>query len=297
MSTLKINGIFPAMATPFNSDGDVWKAKVEYNVSKWNKTDLAGYVVCGSTGESVLLDHNERFQFWEWVAEAAAPEKILIAGTGAESVRETLALTNKAAELGYKAALVVNPHYYKGQLSGARAQQAFYGAVADGAKIPVLLYNLPQNTGIELATDAVAELSHHPNIIGMKDSSGNVGRMIRMLGEVKPGFQMLTGHAGTLAPALSVGAVGAVLAFANAAPYACISIWEAHRTREADAAMDWQRRIQKPATLIAEKYGIGGLKYAMDVMGYFGGMPRLPLLPPSPEAKKDIEAAFADLRG
>jgi 4-hydroxy-2-oxoglutarate aldolase len=297
MSNLKINGIFPAMATPFNADGDVWKAKVEYNVSKWNKTDLAGYVVCGSTGESVLLDHNERFQFWEWVAKAAAPEKILIAGTGAESVRETLALTNKAAELGYKAALVVNPHYYKGQLSSVRPQQAFYGAVADGAKIPVLLYNLPQNTGIELATDAVAELSHHPNIIGMKDSSGNVGRMIRMLGEVKPGFQMLTGHAGTLAPALSVGAVGAVLAFANAAPYACISIWEAHRTREADAAMDWQRRIHKPATLIAEKYGIGGLKHAMDVMGYYGGMPRLPLLPPTPEAKKEIEAAFADLRG
>ncbi len=285
------------MATPFNSDGDVWKAKVDYNIAKWNKTDLAGYVVCGSTGESVLLGQTERYQFWEWVAAAAAPEKLLIAGTGAESVRETLELTNKAAVLGYKAGLVVTPHYYKGQLNNARAQQIFYGAVADGAKIPVLLYNLPQNTGIDLAPEAVAELSHHPNIIGIKDSSGNVSKMMRMLREVKPGFQILTGHGGTLAPALSIGAVGAVLAFACAAPYACISIWEAHRGREADAALDWQRRIHKPATLVAEKYGIGGLKHAMDVMGYYGGLPRLPLLPPTAEGKKEIEEAFADLRG
>ncbi len=285
------------MATPFDSNGDVWKAKVEYNVSKWNKTDLAGYVVCGSTGEAVLLGERERFEFWEWVAGFAAPGKLLIAGTGAESVRETIALSNRAAELGYKAALVVTPHYYKNQLNNARAQQVFYGAVADGAKIPVLLYNLPQNTGIDLAPEAVAELSHHPNIAGMKDSSGNAGKMIRMLNEVKPGFQMLTGHAGTLATALSLGACGAVLAFANAAPYACVSIWEAHRTRESSAALDWQRRIYKPGSMVTEKYGIGGLKYAMDLMGYYGGPPRLPLLPPSAEGKKEIEEAFADLRG
>ncbi len=297
MGTIKIQGIFPAMATPFDSQGEVWKVKVEYNVSKWNRTDLAGYVVGGSTGETVLLSHEERFHLWEWVAEYASPEKLLVAGTGAESVRETVLLTNKAAELGYKAALVVTPHYYKNQFNNATSQKIFYGAVADQAKIPVLLYNLPQNTGIDLAPDAVAELSHHPNIVGLKESSGNVGKIIRMLNEAKPGFQVLTGHAGTLAPTLGVGACGAILAFANAAPYACVSIWEAHRMREFDAALDWQRRIFKAGSMVTEKFGIGGLKHAMDIMGYYGGPPRLPLLPPNAQGKQEIEDAFAGLRG
>ncbi len=297
MSAIKPQGIFPAMATPFDSNGEVWKVKVEYNVSKWNLTDVAGYVVGGSTGEIVLLSAEERYRLWEWVAQYAGAGKLLIAGTGAESVRETVAHTNKAAELGYKVALVVTPHYYKGVLNNSAAQRVFYGAVADQAKIPVMLYNLPQNTGIELTADAVAELSHHPNIIGIKDSSGGVGKLIRMVNEVKLGFAVMTGNSGTLAPALAAGAVGGILALANAVPYACISIWEAHRTREADAAMDWQKRIERAGRLTTEKHGVGGLKHAMDLMGYYGGPPRLPLVGPSPEAKREIEEAFADLRG
>ncbi len=297
MNAIKPQGIFPAMATPFDHNGEVWKVKIEYNVSKWNLTDVAGYVVGGSTGEIVLLSAEERYRLWEWVAQYAGAGKLLIAGTGAESVRETVAHTNKAAELGYKIALVVTPHYYKGVLNNSAAQRVFYGAVADQAKIPVMLYNLPQNTGIELTADAVAELSHHPNIIGIKDSSGGVGKIIRMVNEVKPGFVVLTGNAGTLAPALAAGAVGGILALANAVPYACISIWEAHRTREPEAAMDWQKRIERAGRLTTEKNGVGGLKHAMDLMGYYGGPPRLPLVGPSPEAKREIEEAFADLRG
>ncbi len=297
MSAIKPQGIFPAMATPFDSNGEIWKVKVEYNVSKWNLTDVAGYVVGGSTGEIVLLSAEERYRLWEWVAQYSGAGKLLIAGTGAESVRETVAHTNKAAELGYKVALVVTPHYYKGALNNSAAQRVFYGAVADQAKIPVMLYNLPQNTGIELTADAVAELSHHPNIIGIKDSSGGVGKLIRMVNEVKPGFAVMTGNSGTLAPALAAGAVGGILALANAVPYACISIWEAHRTRESDAAMDWQKRIERAGRLTTEKHGVGGLKHAMDLMGYYGGPPRLPLVGPSPEAKREIEEAFADLRG
>ena len=294
---MKLHGIFPPIATPFNHEGEIWKEKVQHNVEKWNRTGLAGYVVCGSTGESVLLNSQEKIHLWEWVAQYAAPEKLLIAGTGMESVRETLALTNCAAGMGYKAALIRTPHYYKSLINNGAAQMLFFRAVADQAKIPVLIYNFPQVTGVDIPPDAVAELSHHPNIIGMKESSGNLEKVMQMIRETKPGFQVLTGSAPTLAPSFAVGCVGAILAFANAAPYATISIWEAHRTREPEAAMDWQKRISRAAVLVTTKYGIPGLKHAMDLAGYYGGPPRLPLVCPTPAAKKEIEEAFQDLRG
>ncbi|HUA17890.1 MAG TPA: dihydrodipicolinate synthase family protein [Bryobacteraceae bacterium] len=294
---MKLQGIFPPIATPFNHEGDIWKIKVQYNVEKWNLTGLAGYVVCGSTGESVMLTSSEKVQLWEWVAQYAAPEKLLIAGTGVESVRETVALTNRAAEIGYKAAMVRTPHYYRNLLNNGAAQKVYFGAVADQAKIPVIIYNWPQATNLDIPAEAVAELSNHPNIIGIKESSGNLEKVMQMIREVKKGFHVLTGSAPTLAPSLAVGCSGAVLAFANAAPYACISIWEAHRTREPEAAMDWQNRIAHAAHLVTAKYGVPGLKYAMDLAGYYGGPPRLPLTVPCPEAKREIEEAFQDLRG
>jgi 4-hydroxy-2-oxoglutarate aldolase len=294
---MKLEGIFPPIATPFDSEGNLYKAKVRYNVEKWNKTALAGYVVCGSTGESVYLTAEEKIQLWEWVAEWAAPDKLLLAGTGMESVRETVALTNRAAAIGYKAAMVRTPHYYKNLLNNPAAQALYFRAVADQTKIPLMIYNWPQATGIDIAPEAVAELSHHPNIIAIKESSGNLEKVMRMIREVKPGFRVLVGSAPTLWPSLAVGAAGAVLAFANAAPYATIAIWEAHRTREAEAALDWQNRIAHAAYLVTAKYGVPGLKYAMDLNGYYGGPPRLPLVPPSPEARREIEEAFRDLKG
>jgi 4-hydroxy-2-oxoglutarate aldolase len=294
---MKLQGIFPPIATPFNMEGEIWKQKLQHNVEKWNLTGLAGYVVCGSTGESVALTTEEKIQLWEWVALWAAPEKLLIAGTGVESVRETVALTNRAAEIGYKAAMVRTPHYYKNLIDNAAAQMLYFRAVADQTRIPIFIYNWPQITGVDIPADAVAELSHHPNIIAIKESSGNLEKVTQMIREVKKGFQVLTGSAPTLAASLAAGASGAVLAFANAAPYATISIWEAHRTREPEAALDWQNRISHAAYLVTAKYGVPGLKYAMDLAGYYGGPPRLPLTVPTPEAKKEIETAFADLRG
>jgi len=294
---MKLHGIFPPIATPFNSEGEIWKAKVEHNIDKWNHTGLAGYVVCGSTGESVALTAEEKIQLWEWVAHYAAPNKFLIAGTGVESVRETVALTNRAAEIGYKCAMVRTPHYYKNLINNAAAQMLYFRAVADQTKIPIFIYNWPQVTGVDIPAEAVAELSHHPNIIAIKESSGNLEKVMQMIREVKKGFQVLTGSAPTLAPSFAVGCVGAVLAFANAAPYATVSIWEAHRTREAEAALDWQNRIGRAAYLVTAKYGVPGLKHAMDLMGYYGGPPRLPLVVPTPAAKAEIEEAFADLRG
>src|SRR6202040_3732725 len=294
---MKLQGIFPPLATPFNHEGEIWKIKLQHNIEKWNLTGLAGYVVCGSTGESVMLTTEEKIQLWEWVAEYAAPEKLLIAGTGVESVRETVALTNRAAGIGYKVAMVRTPHYYKNLINNAPAQMLYFRAVADQSKIPLIIYNWPQTTGVDIPAEAVAQLSQHPNIIAIKESSGNLEKVLQMIREVNKGFQVLTGSAPTLAPTLAVGAVGAVLAFANAAPYSVISIYEAHRTRETAAALDWQNRIAPAAQLVTTKYGVPGLKYAMDLNGYYGGIPSLPLTVTTPEAKKEIEQAFDGLKG
>jgi 4-hydroxy-2-oxoglutarate aldolase len=294
---LKLHGIIPPIATPFDHNGDLYKIKVQHNVEKWNRTGLAGYVVCGSTGESVYLTTDEKLKLWEWVAEYASSDKILMAGTGMEGVRETVALTNAAADRGYKAAMVRTPFYYKNLIHKPESQLLYFRAVADQAKIPIMIYNWPQVTGVDLPVDAVVALSEHPNIFAIKESSGNLEKCIQMIDSVKPGFQVMTGSAPILAPSLAIGCAGGVLAFANAAPYATVTIWEAHRSREFDAAMDWQKRILRAAQLVTVKYGVPGLKYAMDLNGYYGGPPRLPLAPITPEAKKEIEKAFDGLKG
>ena len=294
---MKLHGIFPPIATPFNYDGDIYAIKVQHNVEKWNRTGLAGYVVCGSTGESVHLTVEEKLTMFELVAKYAAADKLLLAGTGAESVRETVALTNRAAGMGYQAAMIRTPHYYKNVINNGAAQALYFRSVADQSKVPLMIYNWPQATGVDIPADTVAALSEHPNIIAIKESSGSLEKVMQMLREVKPGFQVLVGSAPTLWPSFTVGAVGAVLAYANAAPYSTIAIWEAHRTRETEAARDWQNRIGRPSWLVTVKYGIPGLKYAMDLNGYYGGPCRLPLSPLTPEAKAEIEEAFRDIRG
>ena len=293
---MKIQGIFPPITTPFDHAGNLYATKVQHNIEKWNRTGLAGYVVCGSTGEDVFLMDEEKFTLWELVAKHAAPEKVLIVGTGCESARQTVCLTNRAAEMGYKAALVRTPHYFKNQMVKQETQMLHFRAVADQAKIPVLLYNWPLLTGVDLAADTVAALSEHPNIIGMKDSSGNLEKIMQYVDRAREGFQVVVGSTATLWPSLVMGACGGILAYANAAPYSVIAIWEAHRTREEEAAKDWQKRVARASAVIS-KHGIPGLKHAMDLNGYYGGPPRLPLSVPSPEAKKEVEEAFKDLKG
>ena len=294
---MKLQGIFPPIATPFDSKGDIYVSKIRHNVEKWNLTALSGYVVMGSTGESVMMMPEEKYTMWDEVAKYAAADKLLIAGTGAESVRETVLLTNRAAEMGYKAAMVRTPHYYKNLVNRGDAQMLYYRAVADQSKIPLIIYNWPQTTGVDIPVETVVGLSEHPNVIAIKESSGNLEKVMKMVREVKHGFQVLVGSAPTLWPSLLMGACGAILAYANAAPYSVIAIWEAYRAREEAAGMDWQGRIGRPAALVTTKYGIPGLKYAMDLNGYYGGPPRLPLTPPTAEAKREIEEAFRDLKG
>jgi 4-hydroxy-2-oxoglutarate aldolase len=294
---MKLQGIFPALTTPFDHQGNLYKAKVFHNIQKLNTIALSGYVVCGSTGETPLLSVEERLRLMEWVREASAPGKTLIAGAGAESVHETVAIANHAAAMGYQAALVLTPFYYRNQMQRPETQALFFRAVADRVAIPILLYNIPQVTGYALPPDIVAALSHHPNIAGMKDSSGNLEALAETARNVKPGFQILSGFGAAVCEALAAGASGAILAIANPLPYACVTIWEAHRTREHEAARDWQARIIPAARLIASKHGIPGLKHAMDLNGYYGGPPRLPLTPPSAPARAEIEEALDGLKG
>lgn len=294
---MKLQGIFPPIATPFDYNGNIYLSKIQHNVEKWNLTSLAGYVVMGSTGESVMLTTDEKYTVWEHVARYAASDKLLIAGTGMEGVRETVALTNRAAEMGYKAAMVRTPHYYKNLVNRADAQALYFRSVADQTKIPLIIYNWPQATGVDIPVEAVVALSEHPNVIAIKESSGNLEKVMQMIREVKHGFQVLVGSAPTLWPSLLMGACGAILAYANAAPYSVIAIWEAYRTREEAAGLDWQNRIGRASALVTTKYGVPGLKHAMDLNGYYGGPPRLPLSVPTEEAKKEIEEAFRDLKG
>ncbi|MBV9760786.1 MAG: dihydrodipicolinate synthase family protein [Acidobacteriaceae bacterium] len=294
---MKLQGIFPALATCFDYDGNLYKAKVLHNTQKLNQVSLTGYVVCGSTGETPLLSVPERLLLMEWVREAAAEEKTLIAGVGAESVHETVEIASRAAALGFHAALVLTPFYYRTQMHTPETQALFFRAVADRSKLPVLLYNIPQVTGYDLPIETIAALSHHPNIIGMKDSSGNLEKLAASVRAVKPGFKVLSGSGAGFSAALQAGASGAILAIANPLPYTCVTIWEAFRAREIEAALDWQSRLAPASRMVASKHGIPGLKHAMDLNGYYGGPPRLPLTPLSPEAKLEIEAAFEGLRG
>src|ERR1051326_6824091 len=211
--SLRLHGIYPPITTPFDHAGNVYAAKVQHNVEKWNRTALAGYVVMGSTGESVMLQADEKISLWEQVANYAASDKLLIAGTGVESVRETVCLTNRAAEMGYKAAMVRTPHYYKNLVNRADAQMLYYRAVADQSRIPLIIYNWPQATGVDIPVEAVLAISEHPNVIGIKESSGNLEKVMQMIREVKHGFQVLVGSAPPLWPALLMGACGAILAY------------------------------------------------------------------------------------
>ncbi len=204
-------------------------------------------------------------------------------------------LTNRAAGPGLQSGYGPDPALLQKSAEQQRGAAAvFLSAVADQAKIPLIIYNWPQTTGIDISAEQSQQLSEHPNIIAIKESSGNLEKVLQMLREVLQGFSSIrSGPRRLLAPSLAVGAVGAVLAFANAAPYAAISIWEAHRRREPDAAkMDWQNRIGRPSALVTTKYGIPGLKYAMELAGYYGGPPRLPLTPLGPAAKKEIDEAL-----
>ena len=291
---MNLKGIYPAVTTPFAADGSVAISRLRENIAPYNKTSVAGYVLNGSTGESVLLRWEEIERVWEATREAAAPGKILIAGTAAESTAETIEHTNRAAAIGCDVALVRTPHYFKPQMTPA-ALIEFYLRVADAAKIPVLVYSVPIFTQLKLQADVVGRVAQHPNIIGMKDSSGDAKGVKEILAAVPKSFQMLVGAVSVLHEALQMGAVGAILAVACAFPEMCVEAYEASRVGEAARATATQQKLVSAANLFGPKYGIAGLKYVMDCVGYYGGPPRPPLLPVDEAAKKELDAMLASV--
>lgn len=291
---MEIAGIFPALTTPYRDDGSVAVESFKQNLGRYNKTGLAGYVVLGSTGESVLLSSSEGESLLVAAKEAAAPEKLLIAGSGAESTAETIARTKRAASFGYAAALVKTPYYYKPAYKSA-VYLRHYRSVADASPIPVLLYSVPIFTGVTLETPEILALAEHPNIVGIKDSSGAIQRVVEVAGQAPKSFRVLTGGAGVLYPALAAGAKGAILALASALPERCVAIydlWQSGRHADALAA---QQELAVASKIIASDNGIAGLKYAMDLRGYSGGLPRLPLLPLAEDKKHEIRNLMAQL--
>ena len=291
---MDFHGVFPALTTPFAADGSVSVEALKHNIARYTDTGLAGFTVIGSTGESVLLSRKEIDTIWATVKEAAAPKKKLIAGTGAESTAETIERTKRAAEFGYHAALVKTPYYYKPAYK-AENYIAHYRKVADASPIPVLLYSVPQFTGVSLEAAEVAALSQHPNIIGIKESSGHVQRIAEMVEGAPRSFQVLTGSASMLFPSMTVGACGAILALASALPEMCVAMYDAVQSGDLRKARELETHMLPASKIIVAQNGIPGVKYAMDLVGYLGGNPREPLLPVSDAQKTAIRDLIAKL--
>jgi 4-hydroxy-2-oxoglutarate aldolase len=291
---MMVRGIFPALTTPFQADESVHLSALKENIQRYNKTGVAGYVVLGSTGESVMLSRDEADSIFVTVRDAAASEKLLIAGTGAESTAETIVRTKRAAELGYPVALVKTPYYYK-PVYRAETYIQHYRAVADGSPVPILLYSVPQFTGITLETPEILKLAEHPNIIGIKDSSGHIQRLGEIVAGARSDFRVLTGSSAVVFPALVLGAQGAVLALASALPEKCAELFDLTQNGQHEKARELQLLLIAASRSIVSDAGIPGVKYAMDLRGYHGGICRRPLLPVPEEKKQPIAAVLSQL--
>jgi 4-hydroxy-2-oxoglutarate aldolase len=289
---MRFEGIFAALTTPFARDGSLALDRFRENLGRYNRTRLNGYVVAGSTGESVSLTFDEIDPIWSTARESAAPGKILIAGVGVDSTNETIARARRAAELGYDAVLVKTPHYFKPLLT-PEALERHYLTVADASRVPVLIYSIPQYTGISITAEWVARLAEHPNIVGIKESSGNVQLAAEIVRLCRPEFSTLVGSAGALLPSLILGAAGGILALACFLPEPPMEIYEAVRAGDTPSASRLQFALLAPSRKIAGELGPTGVKYAMDCAGYYGGDPRPPLLPLSEAQRKTVEAVLA----
>lgn len=288
MLVFKLHGVYAPIPTPF-VDGKIAYDKLEKNLEFWLGTNLEGIVVLGSNGEFVLLSSEEKIELIKFVCDKCKGKKQVIAGTGAESTEETIRLSIAAAEAGADAVLIVTPNYYKGAMTDAVLKR-FYTDVADASTAPVILYNMPRNTGINISSKLVAELAKHPNIVGMKDSGGNIVQIQECVAHTPEDFNIFAGSASYLFASLTVGATGGTLALANIFPNECAKVQELFDAGKVSEALDLQNLLVDSNNAVTAKYGIAGLKAAMDMMGLFGGEPRLPLLPINENEKADLKA-------
>ena len=291
---MKLSGVMPPITTPFQ-DGKLASDKLKNNFQKWNQTGLSGYLVLGSNGEAVYLNEKEKIKVIEISREFIPTSKIMLVGTGMESTQETILFTNQVAKMGADCALVVTPSYFKGSMKPQILYDHFI-AVAESSRIGILIYNVPQFTGINLEPELVAKLSQHPNIIGIKDSSGNIGQLSEIIHLSKKGFTVFVGSAPVFFPALCVGAAGGILAVANVVPQECVQIQSLFNKGKMNEARALQSRLTPLAKTVTTKFGIGGLKMAMDLAGYFGGNPRSPLKKPGKETEEELKRLLLRLK-
>jgi 4-hydroxy-2-oxoglutarate aldolase len=283
----RLHGIIPPMATPFNRKGDVDEGAFRANLERYVGTGLAGVMVAGTTGEGPLLKSEERLRLTALTRKAVRPTELVITGTGLESTRETIHLSQEAIKRGADAVLVLSPWYYKGKMDGL-ALLAHYRAVADALPRPLLIYSIPQCTGVRIPPETVAALARHPNIAGIKESSGDLAYVRSFARRVPARFRVFCGSLQILPDVLRAGGAGGILSQADFVPELCVAFYEAFRQGRRKVARELYGRLLPLATEITLKHGVAGVKAAMDVMGYHGGSPRGPLLPVSEAARRAI---------
>lgn len=286
-STPKLDGVYPPIPTPFDGAGELETDQLKANLGRWNEWPLAGYVVGGSNGEFVMLTDDERVAVVRAAREAIPEDKLLIAGSGAQSTRRAISLTAAMAANGADACLVVSPNYYRRQMSAA-ALVEHYASVAEASAVPILLYNVPANTGINIPIEAIVELSGHANIAGMKDSGGDLVRIATIIQSTPDDFQVLAGGASFFLPALSVGAVGVVPALGNLAGRQLAQLQRLFKAGDLAQAAVLQRQLLAANQAVTAGYGVPGLKAALDMLGFYGGPTRSPLLPLTEAEKEDL---------
>lgn len=292
MASLSLAGIFPPMPTPFKENGDLDIDHLQANLARLNQEPLAGYVMGGSNGEFTSLTIQERLEVVGAARQVTPKDRLLIAGSGMESTRATIDLTQRMAALGADAALIVTPSYFKTKMTVA-ALVEHYTQVAEAAPIPVILYSVPANTGLDLPAAAVAKLAARPNIIGLKDSGGDITKIGQVVAEtraMRPDFQVLAGSAGFFLAALAVGAVGGVMATANIAARMLHDLYTRFHAGDIAGAQRLQWPLIDVNTAVTARFGVAGLKAAQEMLGYYGGAPRRPLLPLNADEREALQA-------
>ncbi|MCB9080109.1 MAG: dihydrodipicolinate synthase family protein [Lewinellaceae bacterium] len=288
----KIKGVIPPMLTPFTETGELDLDAHLFNVDRWNAAALRGYLVLGSNSEAAYLTENEKLDLIRQTVQAAAPGRMIMVGTGMESTRETIRLTNLAAKEGAHAALLLTPAYYIDKMSDSALLQHFT-TVADQADIPILIYNVPKYTHLNVSVNLIAELSQHPNIMGMKDSSGNVAQLVQFQAAAAPDFNILVGTVSIWYPALLLGVRATITALANLAPDACVRIQTLVEEGQLSEAEALYRRVFPLNHAVTGPFGVAGLKYAANLLGYKGGFVRSPLQDLDAAGRAKIEAIVA----
>jgi 4-hydroxy-2-oxoglutarate aldolase len=290
-------GVLAPIPTPFDEHDRVDTARLKAALQKWMATSLDGVVVLGSNGEAALMDDFESDQAIVAARDVVPSSRRFIVGTGRESTQAAIRASKRAAEHGAEAVLVRTPGFFKTQMTND-AFVRHYTAVADASPVPVLLYNFTAVTGVNLLPAAVARIAAHPNVVGMKESGGDIGQIADLVTSTPATFSVIAGSAGTFYPALIVGAVGGILALANVLPDSCTKLFTLTKTGRHEEAVALQRRIMPMAKLLGQQYGVPGLKAALRLIGYDVGLPRPPLAP-LPEAAvaalRDALAQFEEI--